>query len=159
MNLIEGPTATNNNEDNNQHQIVPFPISQDEYTNGEASMEDFGIEISDNNIIGHHKLPENFDPPPDYIQPNKNLIVISNKQNDENTLDLKDLFSGNMNKQNQCLVKKAPKIGFFEKLDNLMQNKYVWSLFTVLLASLFPLSKTIYDYRKKVSCVLLNFLY
>lgn len=68
-------------------------------------------------------------------------------------MDLKNLFSGNMKKQDQCLVVKEPIkiIGFFEKLDNLLQNKYVWSLFTVLLASLFPLSKTIYDYRKKVS--------
>ena len=104
-------------------------------------------------MIGHHKLPSDFDAPADYIQPNKNLIVISNKYNsDKNALDLNDLFSGNINKkQEQCLVQEPAKKGFFERLDTIMQNKYVWSLFTVLLASLFPLSKTIYDCRKKVA--------
>jgi len=60
-----------------------------------------------------------------------------------------------LNKQEQCLVDISESSGekgemtFWQKLDDLMQNKYVWSLFTVLLASLFPLSKTIYDCRKK----------
>ena len=110
-----------------------------------------------NNFVGHHKLPEKFDPPSNYIQPNNKLIVISNKDNNEENLSsrLHDLFAGNNNKQQQCLVeekKEKPKtrVSFWKTFDNLMQNKYVWSIFTVFLASLFPISKTIYDYRKKV---------
>ena len=55
-----------------------------------------------------------------------------------------------------CRVDEVPqaekvneKLSFWKKFDLLMQNKYVWSIFTVFLASLFPISKTIYDYRKK----------
>lgn len=107
---------------------------------------------STSSIIGHHKVPDQFEPPPDYIQPNKNLVVISNKIENKNTMSIQDLFSGNLNKQDQCLVVKPKSLSFWQKLDKLMQNKYVWSLFTVLLASLVPIAKTIYDYRKKVNC-------
>lgn len=104
-------------------------------------------------IIGHHKLPENFDPPSDYMQPNNNLLVITNNKETEliKKLNLEDLFSGKMNKQEQCLAEPSRKMSFIDRLDELLQNKYIWSLFTVFIASLFPLSKTIYDYRKKVS--------
>lgn len=150
-NLIEGPVVTNNNnDDQSNHQIIPFPMSLDELSNNSISQEVNEESSQDNGIIGHHKLPGRFDPPPDYIQPNKNLIVVNNPNTeDESTLNLQDLFTGNINKQDQCLVEEPKKFSFFERLDILMQNKYVWSLFTVLLASLFPLSKTIYDYRKK----------
>ena len=87
------------------------------------------------------------------MQPNNNLFVITNNKETEliKKLNLEDLFSGNMNKQEQCLVATSNKISFIDQLDELLQNKYIWSLFTVFIASLFPLLKTIYDYRRKVN--------
>lgn len=117
--------------------------------------------------VGHHKLPDKFEPPPDYIQPNNKLIVISTNKRDEDNFvtNLNDLFG--TFRQPSCPVdnpkgKNKGKSGFvssiWRKFDDLMQNKYFWTIFTVLLGSLPPLIKTVYDYKRKVNlCLIISY--
>lgn len=108
--------------------------------------------------IGHHKLPEQFIPPPDYIQPNDKLIVISSSNRDKQyeVSNLAEIFAG-ASANTQCLVEpkksnagKRAIVSIWKKFDDLMQNKYVWTIFTVLLGSIPPLAKAYYDRRRKV---------
>jgi hypothetical protein len=129
-------------------------IETSEHMNGAGSKEKEYEQQHTALIVGHHKLPEKFNPPPNYMQANKNHIVISSS-NSENLASLPEIFRGY--KQPSCPVndKKStrfkPLVNFWHKFDQLMQNKYVWSIFTVFLASLFPIGKTIYDLKKKVT--------
>lgn len=107
-------------------------------------------------VIGHHKVPEKFDPPPNYIQPNNNLIVISNTgQNEDEANSYFNIFG--TKQQPSCPadnVKNRSRMSasnFFKKLDQLFDNKYLWTLFTVLIASLLPLIRNVYLEKKKVT--------
>lgn len=112
-------------------------------------------------VVGHHKLPEKFQPPPNYIQPNNKLIVISNNKDDESFVSsLPEIFGGynrlplcpvdNKQTGGKVLKAKMQLNALWKKFDDLMQNKYFWTIFTVLLGSLLPLAKNMYDERKKV---------
>lgn len=175
--LIEGPIGFDGNSDN---RIIPSPfgIGNDDLENdtlidfintnkedifdwidddNNSLNEEDPTSLSDKAIVGHHKLPDDFEAPPDYIQPNDKIFVISNNKDsqNENLAYLQELF--NIKNPPICQVDEgkkhtnnSEKFNFWKKFDQLMQNKYVWSIFTVFLASLFPIAKTIYDYKKKV---------
>jgi len=178
--LIEGPP-------NNENPLVPISNGEENINNSylidwlEELEEDFEDEINNSissnsisyddgstsgekDLLGHHKPPDDFEAPPDFIQPNDKLMFIttSKENQNENLIYLQELF--NIKNPPICRVDELSesdvrhskldetnnmKFGFWKTFDMLMQNKYVWSIFTVFLASLFPISKTIYDYRKK----------
>ena len=180
--LIEGPP-------NNENPLVPISSGEENINNSylidwlEEIGDDFDDEMNDTSssssssinfdhklitdekdLLGHHKPPDEFEAPPDFIQPNDKLMFIttSKENQNENLIYLQELFNiknppicsvdelTEIDDQSQMLDKtKSQKLGFWKTFDMLMQNKYVWSIFTVFLASLFPISKTIYDYRKK----------
>ncbi len=143
MNALEGPPNLNSIGIENQQKQ---PIDSNSKNQSD---------VSKPIAIGHHKLPEKFNPPPNYIQPNNKLIVISTN-NDENYASLQDIFSGN--KQPLCMAddQKNSKqnnikanMSIWKKFDQLMQNKYFFMIFTVILCSLFPALKIFYDESKK----------
>lgn len=167
--LLTGPEFESLESDSSSapsSHIIPIPVNapSDDILNSslidyvrdpfdELDEQDEGLSQNENAILGHHKLPEDFEVPPNYMQPNDNLIVLTNKETHSDYV--RQLF--NIKNPPQCSAedankhggKQSEKVSIWKKIDLLMQNKYVWSLFTVILASLFPLCKTIYDYKKK----------
>ena len=87
----------NRSDDDDEEQITGEADDVGGSGGGESSP--FGSKSSnplDNKtvFIGHHKLPERFKPPPNYIQSNKNLFVMA--LNDEkNYATLEDILHGN----------------------------------------------------------------
>ncbi len=56
----------------------------------------------------------------------------------------------NTNKPSSCPIDKPKKpISKPEKVKNLFQSNYMWSLATVVIAAIFPLAKIIYDCKKR----------
>jgi hypothetical protein len=109
-------------------------------------------------MIGHHKLPPKFNPPPNYIQPNNKLIVLSKHDDDEEAnfvSSIPDIFGTNKGPlcpadKPKSKIKFEKGINLIKKFDKLMQNRYFWTIFTVLLASILPLGLNYYNERKKV---------
>ncbi len=150
--LIEGPidtTSTSTSID----EINDTQINQIDYDDI-----NYLIDMSDSSQItpGHHELPDELSS--SFIQPNDKLP--NNNHQKDNLKYLQDIF--NIKKPQVCsadeplIDKKDKKISFWQRFDMLMQNKYIWSIFTVFLASLFPIAKTLYDYKKKKARQLLK---
>ena len=182
---IEGPQAVST------PQINPFPLSNDQTRpSSETGLSDPSrtqkqensnslmlIEQIDaaketkirNHIqIGHHKFPEKFKLPPNYIQANTKNPFFDNEDlkevdGDDNNPKFLDLIGvkldsdANSLKQPVCEKQGTGSIlgpirhasSLWKKFDQLMQNKYFFMLFTLLLGSLLPMFKNIYDERKR----------
>lgn len=134
-----------------QPNSIPYlPLKND------SKLENQLIESNRALAIGHHKLPEKFNPPPNYMQSNNKLIVISN-QEESFPSSLNELFGGKKdklcpvdNKPISKIIKAKNKIkSAWQFLDDLMQNRIIWTIFTVALASLLPMLKSIWYERKK----------
>jgi hypothetical protein len=122
--------------------------------------------------IGHHKYPDKFKPPPNYIQINTKLPFFDSvkeesgpKDGDDDNQDFLEIIGVSVNgdesmpKQPVCVlnvdeksmsgpIKKA-SLSLWKKFDQLMQNKYFFMLFTLLIGSLIIMLKNAYDERKK----------
>lgn len=121
--------------------------------------------------IGHHKIPEKFKPPPNYIQTNtkypffdKNIEQSGPKVGDDDNQDFLEIIGVNINGEENtpkppvCELSsdtsmsgpfKKASLSLWKKFDQLMQNKYFFMLFTLLIGSLIIMLKNSYDERKK----------
>lgn len=121
--------------------------------------------------IGHHKIPEKFKPPPNYIQTNTKYPFFDGvkeksvpKAGDDDNQDFLEIIGVNINGEDNtpkppvCELSsdtsmsgpfKKASLSLWKKFDQLMQNKYFFMLFTLLIGSLIIMLKNTYDERKK----------
>ena len=121
--------------------------------------------------IGHHKIPEKFKPPPNYIQTNTKYPFFDGvkeksvpKAGDDDNQDFLEIIGVNINGEDNapkppvCELSsdtsmsgpfKKASLSLWKKFDQLMQNKYFFMLFTLLIGSFIIMLKNTYDERKK----------
>jgi hypothetical protein len=152
---IEGPVLDSIGE--NDTSLAPGERYKDTNEDGSPGTSTSSSAI----IVGHHKVPENFNPPPNYIQPNNKLKVISNKDDEREVSSFADIFG--TKQLPSCPVEpttslrqkiKEKSFSFFKHFDDLMKNQYFWTIFTVVLGSILPVIRNIYNERKKVTIII-----
>jgi hypothetical protein len=161
QNAIEGPKFDNDDNtsiDNSNSPIIKpddndkKPVLDNEPSNNETfnSSLMLVLQADDQNetvisnkslLIGHHRVPTEltFHDESKYLKPSE---IFGNNKNDKFCLPDDPKAKGN---------KQSKKGYLLDKLDSIMQNRYIWSLLTIIIASVFPISKTIYDCQKKVT--------
>ncbi len=153
MYAIDGPRETTDQGDSGENQDIALPINNNSELGSENKLEEGSTvpQPMPDWVAGHHKLPEKIDS--DYVQPNDKLIVVSN--NGDTFGSITDLFNGN--KPPLCPAEKPQKsqkpLSFayllWKEFDKLMQNKYFFMVFTIVVGALLQITKNKYDERKK----------